>query len=541
VEQRVRRRAVDFVSQLRQPGLTGLSAGAVARQIGVSARTVRHWTANDDGGNSVAIRRGRRPLSCSVAQRNEVVRFLREVSGPAVGLAALRALFVPVPRCVLEDLLRRYRHVWRYRYQQKGFRLTWQRAGSVWAIDFSKPTHLIDGIYDCLFAVRDLGSHRQLAWHPFTSETAQEAIRVLDDLFRRFGPPLVIKSDNGSAFIAEIFGDLLRSWGVWHLLSPPRHPQYNGALERSNGTLKTFTHQRAMLEGHAFRWTSHNVEYAMQLANTLSRPWGHRGPSPEEVWEQRATITAEEREEFQRTVLRNRPQARGELGLDELLELNRDHRARIDRVAVSQGLQELGYLTMYRVPRPPRKARRLSRGDLFVRGLRHQACAVPRLTYQPRVAPDSPAPQAAPVEPSNGARQAAVTETSPAVTVPTGECPSPPADAALGIDRAPIAPDASAPSDPGLNAPLSPTTLPSGSVMTAGSGDLRPAPREKGLVSLAKQCARDTMREQAGVAVISPMLSPPETTHGEGSHTSWWRRPIALIVRIAKAAKISWV
>jgi transposase InsO family protein len=194
--------------------------------------------------------RGRRPKTCPVRERNEVNRFLSEVSGPVVGPAALRALFRGIPRCILEDLLRRYRRVWRWRYQQKGFRLTWLQAGSTWAMDFSEPLYPIDGIYPYLFAVRDLASHWQLAWCPFTGETALETIHVLVELFRRYGPPLVLKSDNGSAFIAESLAAVLQDWGVFQLFSPPRHPQYNGALERSNATLKTFTHQHAIHEGH---------------------------------------------------------------------------------------------------------------------------------------------------------------------------------------------------------------------------------------------------------------------------------------------------
>lgn len=188
----------------------GLSVTEVARHLKMPARTVRHWKSEACQVRPIC-RRGRPPQTCSVADRNEVFHFLREVSGPAVGVEALRALFPTVPRCVIADLLRRYRRVWRYRERRSGFRLNWLRPGSVWAIDFSEPRHPIDGVHDYLFAVRDLASHCQLAWHPFRGETAAEAIEVMEDLFRRHGPPLVLKSDNGSAFIAELFRDMLRA------------------------------------------------------------------------------------------------------------------------------------------------------------------------------------------------------------------------------------------------------------------------------------------------------------------------------------------
>jgi hypothetical protein len=66
-------------------------------------------------------------------------------------------------------------------------------------MDFSQARYSVDGIYPYIFAVRDLASHRQLAWQPVASEKADEVLRVLADLIREHGAPLVLKSDNGSA------------------------------------------------------------------------------------------------------------------------------------------------------------------------------------------------------------------------------------------------------------------------------------------------------------------------------------------------------
>ena len=148
--------------------------------------------------------RGRSPVECPVPVRNEVIQFLHRVTGPSVGLPALRCLFPGIRRCVLEDLLVRYRRIWRRRYMQRGFRLNWHHAGAVWAMDHSEPLQPVDGVSPYLLAVRDLASHRQLAWHPVQTVTAEETLPILLDLFRQYGPPLVLKNDNGSAFIAEM-------------------------------------------------------------------------------------------------------------------------------------------------------------------------------------------------------------------------------------------------------------------------------------------------------------------------------------------------
>jgi len=80
--------------------------------------------------------------------------------------------------------------------------LHWRRPGTVWAIDFAEPPLSIEGSFDYLLAVRDLASGMQLLWLPVTDETARTAMAGLEALFRQHGPPLVLKSDNGSAFIA---------------------------------------------------------------------------------------------------------------------------------------------------------------------------------------------------------------------------------------------------------------------------------------------------------------------------------------------------
>jgi transposase InsO family protein len=56
-------------------------------------------------------------------------------------------------------------------------------------------------------------------------------IQVLKTLFAAYGVPLVIKFEDGSAFIAGETSDLLARHGVEKLLSPPGMPRYNGSCE----------------------------------------------------------------------------------------------------------------------------------------------------------------------------------------------------------------------------------------------------------------------------------------------------------------------
>src|SRR5262249_36803615 len=135
--------------------------------------------------------------------------------------------------------LRRYRRIWRRRRRLLLHRLHWRRPGTVWAIDFTEPQQPIDGCYPRLLAVRDLASGYQLLWLPVADESEDTAIPALQALFRQHGAPLVLKSDNGSAFIGERLALLLQSLQILPLFSPPRLPSYNGSCEAGIGSMKT--------------------------------------------------------------------------------------------------------------------------------------------------------------------------------------------------------------------------------------------------------------------------------------------------------------
>jgi transposase InsO family protein len=267
-EQAARTKAVAYAANC------GDSVSCVARALDVAPRTLRHWRQCTS-----PAPRGRPPSGCPVADRNNVIGFLHQLTGPSVGLPALRRLFPHMSLCVLAELISRYRRVWRRRYSKRGFQLDWRRAGTVWAMDHSEACYPVDGVYPYPFAVRDLASKCQLAWHPCRTERAAEVIPVLTELFEQHAPPLVLKSDNGSAFIAEDTVRLLDRHEASHLRSRRRTPSYNGALERSNGTLKTYTQLRATRQGHPLRWTMEDLEAARQL-NSIARSWEHVAPPP---------------------------------------------------------------------------------------------------------------------------------------------------------------------------------------------------------------------------------------------------------------------
>jgi transposase InsO family protein len=205
------------------------------------------------------------------------------------------------------------------RHPQSVETLHWTTPGRVWAMDHTDPPGVIDGQYPDVLAVRDLASGMQLAWLPVASQTAEWTARELEILFLCYGPPLVLKSDNGSAFISHLLRALLACWHVVPLFSPVQMPEYNGACEAGIGAMEQRTFSLAACMGRTwarsrFQWTSDALHAARRQANEFHRPWGHRGPTPREVWEARQPITADERARFAATLARCQQQVSDTLG-----------------------------------------------------------------------------------------------------------------------------------------------------------------------------------------------------------------------------------
>lgn len=329
----------------------GLTLPEAADLLHLAPRTLRHWCTDFRSEGSPIQLLGRPTLRSSRADRTEVLDVLDEL-GPATSVATLRTCFPRMPRAELEDLVTRYRRVWRKRHQHAPYSLHWQRPGAVWAIDYSYAPRLIDGIYPYLLAVRDLASHQQLLWLPVFDMTAPTTIEALGMLFVQHGAPLVLKTDNGSAFVADATQEYLRPLDVNLLFSPPHTPRYNGSIEAGIGSLKTRTERYATRAGHPDYWTTDDIAAAQTEANATARPQSETGPTPNEVWQTRRTITAEERVSFKETVLRHRQ----ELSPTEAMSNTEDRR--MQRESIRRALVEHGILLFSRrriplpIPRP---------------------------------------------------------------------------------------------------------------------------------------------------------------------------------------------
>jgi transposase InsO family protein len=340
----VRAEAAALVSTWQEQGVP---TREIADLLDCPARTLRHWQHQLQTGRLGAALLGRPPLHCTAEEGQDVLRFLHG-HGPWVGLPTLTGQFGTVPSAELRELLRVFRHLWVHEHPRERCVLQWHQVGTVWAMDFTKVAQPIDGIYSYVFAVRDLASGQQLAWRPALDMKAHTAQTELELLFTIHGAPLVLKSDNGSAFLAESTKNKLSRWQVWPLYSPPGQPGYNGAIEASIGSLKKRTQHAAYLAGHAGHWTSADLDRAREIANQIARPRGGHGPTPQQMWESRRPPTLDERTAFGSAVRRLENNIRALDGNAVEAPLDHYEQAALHRRVLQQVLVESGLLTITR-------------------------------------------------------------------------------------------------------------------------------------------------------------------------------------------------
>lgn len=349
LDQQIRADVSRFAQRLRTEGVRATEA---ARLLDLPARTLRDWQ-RDLRSALPPTPLGRPHRRCDAEQADAVIAYLN-AHGPHVGLPSLRAAFATAPRVELADLQAGFRHLWERAHPRLEYRLHWLVPGSVWAIDFSQTPHQIDGRFAHALAIRDLASGYQLSWRGVTAQSADEVLAELPVLFTIYGAPLVLKSDNGSAFCAERVQALLRCWGVTSLFSPPGMPRYNGSIEASIRSLTTRTRYLAERQGHDQAWTSADLEAARQQANTTARPRGAAGPTPEEMWQRRRPCSLAERARFWSLAQAREAEVRATDRIAANEDLDHHQRAALGRRVLTSVLVQHGDLEIRRRRIPQR-------------------------------------------------------------------------------------------------------------------------------------------------------------------------------------------
>jgi transposase InsO family protein len=320
---------------LRRLSLDGVSTHEAAAILAVSPRTLRHWDLRERRGELEPRWRGRPLVRSARKDRNRVVAAL-ECFGPQTGVGTIRRFVDDLPRSEVRDIVMRYRERLERRGQGVEEELRWRVPGAVEAFDHTVSPVPLDGDRQAILTGRDLATGEATVWRAVEGMTARSTVEVLDDRFAEGGTPLVAKMDNGSSFVAEATRAFLDGHGVEQLLSPPRTPRYNGAVEAHIRWMKERTAWQALRRGRQDRWTSEDLEAARLAANATRAP---------KAFDPASKVTPELRAAFRRSVRSYKAQLWAERGLDPASasrrQIDRVNRQAITRALVAHGILEI--------------------------------------------------------------------------------------------------------------------------------------------------------------------------------------------------------
>lgn len=315
----------------------------VAGRLGLAPQTLGDWEQSRAHRRLERRPRGRPRRTVARATRDRIVELVDETRG-RLGVPALKRVFGDVPRTRLRRILVAYRR----RHRRRPDHLVWTTPGTVWAADFTEPSTPVDGRYRYVLSVRDLASGCQLLALPATHATASVTDDALQALMANCGPPLVLKTDNGSHFTDRLVTRTLRRFDVAHLRSPPATPTYNGSVEAGIGSLQTRLHQIASLNGRPASPTCDDLELARREANEHATPLGPNGPSPDERWRRRTRVTVEQRRAFGNAIAAIAEIETQRLRLRRVNEFTPNDHATLARRTIRRALVESGYLFITR-------------------------------------------------------------------------------------------------------------------------------------------------------------------------------------------------
>ena len=149
--------------------------------------------------------------------------------------------------------------------------LRWLVPGAVWAIDGTWLDQPVAPLGRRALVVVELHSRKTLCVESVPGERAGAVIACLRRLIEKHGAPLVLKADNGSAFIAKCLARFCGSHGITLMHSPVRRPRWNGTCEVSGRWAKRRAVAAAALRGASGGLCQADLDCAVTFCGIMPR------------------------------------------------------------------------------------------------------------------------------------------------------------------------------------------------------------------------------------------------------------------------------
>ena len=247
-----------LVQDVHRPGW---SIAELCRRYEVSRKTGYKWlAAYGRAGPAGLVDGSHRPTRCPHATPpavvEQILQLQRRYTWGARKVRQLLLARVPadqVPsKATVHRILERHGRVQprrrsRRRFHQGPPQTPMDAPNAVWTTDFKGQFRTGNGVYCYPLTVQDGATRFLLGCHGLLDPTTAASQPVFTRLFRRYGLPERLRSDNGPPFASNAMGRLstLSVWwirlGIRPELIEPAHPEQNGRHERMHRTLKAAT------------------------------------------------------------------------------------------------------------------------------------------------------------------------------------------------------------------------------------------------------------------------------------------------------------
>lgn len=232
------------------------------RRYGISRKTGYKWIERfKEHGAQGLLDRSCRPHHLARSTPQEIIERILEARRHHPNWGAKKLLWLLAkqfpglslpPRSTVCDILKRHGLVppirKRRRLDHPGRPTTPMTApNEIWTADYKGHFKTGDGLYCYPLTVADGFSRYLFDVRAFLSPSHQFTQPAFERLFREYGLPKIIRTDNGAPFATTAIGRLSRLsvwWvrlGIFPELIEPAHPEQNGRHERMHRTLKAET------------------------------------------------------------------------------------------------------------------------------------------------------------------------------------------------------------------------------------------------------------------------------------------------------------
>lgn len=228
---------VELVRQMKAEKSVPYAAGAAVADV--SYPTFMRWNSRYEAGGEIVSSPGPRKI-----ERLDLEALRGDISKLAFGPkrtsgtgSLYRKYREQISRRDVSDMIEEARLEVFGERRESMRRITWNTPRSVWSMDVTEAA--VNGGKVFVNLLQDMSSKYKLhSIADYEEPCGEEVAGQLEVAFRKNGPPLFLKRDNGGNLNHMAVQDVLERHMVIPFNSPPYYPKFNGSIENANCEMK---------------------------------------------------------------------------------------------------------------------------------------------------------------------------------------------------------------------------------------------------------------------------------------------------------------